>query len=288
MSQNRQKHLLKRLLNITVVFRYIGESVGIISQGARFRDKWLLFLYYLKIPAVIFKSLATGKQLRQLEEESKFLRGNVTLKNRYGAFYCGNNILTVYVAARDYEKHLHAHIDIPDGIFIDVGAHIGKYSIKVARNPKVKVIALEPEKFNFSLLKKNVALNGLSNIFPINKGAYSATGKIPFYISGPGEGMHSVIPQEDAWKEASIEVETLDNIVNRLPVREPIRLIKIDTEGAESEVLKGAEKILQTHHPKIVVEIWKNSASSLSFVQEHLQRFNYSCIPLDEENYLFS
>jgi predicted RNA methylase len=63
------------------------------------------------------------------------------------------------------------------GVLIDVGAHIGKYSIIFAKLfPRLKVLAIEPSKLNFFFLPRNIRLNNIVNIVPINKAAYSYEG----------------------------------------------------------------------------------------------------------------
>src|SRR5205085_6337104 len=133
-----------------------------------------------------------------------------------GVFFCGNNILTVYIADDSYEKHLYPYFKTRTGYFIDIGAHIGKYSVKVAKNSNVPVIAIEPDTFNFSLLKKNVALNGLKNVICINKGVLSEQKKSPLYVSGRGEGSHSFFKQPDTLSSVNAAADTLDSIVSDL------------------------------------------------------------------------
>jgi FkbM family methyltransferase len=275
MNDHGKKNFFSRLLRIGVVFRYVGESAGIVMQGYSLSDKLILFSYFLKIPAIVVKSLATGKSFRELEEKNKRLRGNVTISNRFGRFYCGNNILTVYTVNKNNEKNLYHHVDLINGIFIDVGAHAGKYSIPAANNPEVTVVALEPDPFNFGLLRKNVELNKLPNIICLNKGAFSSAGKIPFYTTGRGEGMHSIYRQPGSQQEEMIEVDTLDNILDQLKIGKHVSLIKIDVEGAEWEVLQGAERILAKDQPDLLIEIWRDDHSRFEKIKAYLQRFGY-------------
>jgi FkbM family methyltransferase len=289
MNAPGKKNFFKKLLHIGTLARYMSESAGIVRQGAGWRDKLILFSYYLKIPSIVIKSLATGKSFRELEERKKFLKGQVTISNRYGRFDCGNNILTVYTVNKNNEKHLYQYFNLTGGIFIDVGAHVGKYSIPAAKNAAVTVVALEPDEYNFGLLKKNVALNHLPNIICINKGAYSSPGKISFYTTEQGEGMHSIFKQAESKQEKKIEVDTLDNIIEQLNTNSPVSLMKIDVEGAEYDVLQGAEKILQKYHPGLIVEIWQHDPARLARVKEYLQRFGYkNAQHLDKDNVHFT
>ena len=288
MITKKRKSVLSKLLNIKTLFRYLRESYQIIQQGYRFKDKFTLFIYYLRIPKIVAKSLIRKKTFREIEEERKYLYKDVTLKNKDGLFFCGRNILTVYSVSENQEKALSPYFELPNGIFIDVGAHIGKYSIKLGRNKSVKVISLEPNNYNFSLLKKNAALNSLSNIITINKGAYFKKAEMPFYQSDDGDGLHSLINLNSDWKVSKIEVDSLDNIITELEIRERISLIKIDVEGAEIDVLKGMLVILDRDHPNLLVEILKENHENLNTALEILNPYNYNFQKIDEDNYFFS
>ncbi len=288
MPEYEKIHFFNRILNFKVIAQYVLESIDIIKQGARFKDKLILTIYYLKIPIIVIKSLFTNRHFRELERRSKYLLGNVILKNKYGIYYCGNNILTVYTVNANSEKYIYPYIDLKSGIFIDVGAHIGKYSIKVGMNPNVKVIALEPEQYNFTLLEKNIVLNKLKNIICINKGAFSTQGGIPFYLADVGDGTHSVYRQSDRSKPGLIDVDTLDNIIiNQLNLNGGINLIKIDVEGAEVEVLKGAKRVIAKNRPALMIEIWEKNVNNLKSITSFLQPFGYMVVQLDNDNYYF-
>lgn len=287
MNSPKKKSLAKRVTNFKVVLRYLRESSKIINQGARLKDKLILLLYYTRIPVIIIKSLIFHKSFREIEEEKKHLVRQVTLKNKNGVLFCGNNIATIHTADENYEKNLYPWFELNAGIFIDVGAHIGKYTVKLARNSSNKVIAIEPEKNNFSFLEKNIALNKLKNTICINKGAYSAMTKLPFYFSGKGEGTHSILKQDENREEIFIPVDTLDNIVSQFGILQKINLIKIDAEGAEFEVLKGAKNILKNDHPSLIIEIWDDNADRFKKVTTLLSAYNYNIRQSYEDNYWF-
>lgn len=289
MARQGKKNLFKRLSHIGVLFRYLSESAVIVMQGDGLRNKLILFSYYTRIPRIVVKSLRSGKTFRELEEENKQLKRDVTISNKYGRFFCGSNILTVYTVNRNNEKHLYPYIHSNDGIFIDVGAHIGKYSIPAAKNGNNTVISLEPDPYNFELLKKNIILNNCANIICLNKGAYTSSGEMAFFTTDSGEGMHSIYRQPESRHEIAIEVDTLDNIVQQLKIEKPVKLIKIDVEGAEMDVLRGAENILRTDKPRLLIEVWRDDVSRLATVKEYLQGFGYDKAEhLDKENVLFT
>jgi FkbM family methyltransferase len=288
MNNKKRKSFFSKLLNVKILSRYLKESYNVIKQGYHLNDKAILFLYFLRIPIIVAKSVIINKTFREIEEERKHLSGNVTLKNNNGLFFCGNNILTIYSVNENQEKNLYSYFECNGEIFIDVGAHIGKYSIKLGQNKFNKIIALEPNEYNFSLLKKNIVLNSLNNIVAVNKGVYSKKGIIPFYQYENGDGIHSIIKTTGEREITNIEVDTLDNITSEIGIMEKIGLIKIDVEGAEPEVLKGSFSILEKHHPKLIIEILKENAHHLDIIIELLKPYNYNFQQLDEDNYFFS
>ena len=285
---DKKKSPFARIKNINILFGYISESLGIIKQGYSLKDKIILSRYYLRIPAIIINSLQTGKHFREIEEEKKFLSGNVTLKNKNGIFFCGNNILTVYIINKHSEINLYAYFKINNSCFIDVGAHIGKYSIMLGKNPSAEIISLEPDVYNFDMLQKNILLNNVKNITAINTGAYSSKKEIPFYISGKGEGEHSIYKRNENWETSKIQVDTIDNIIEKLNVQKKISLIKIDAEGAEIEILKGAQKTISKNNPDLIIEVLKENINNLEEVKNILQPFNYISKQIDDDNYFFT
>lgn len=284
-------NFIKKTDNIKVVFNYINESIHIINQGFRVKDKIILAIYFFKIPVFLIKSLIYNKHIREFEEKNKFLIGDVIIKNKYGKYFCGDNILTVYIADENYEKHFYPFLKPNNGLFIDVGAHIGKYTVKLGTSCNtnyINIIAIEPEKYNFQLLVKNIKLNNLNNVIAINKGVYSNKEKIPFYIFNKGEGDHSVIKRSDDCKEIQIDVDTLDNILCELKVEKKIECIKIDVEGSEVHAVQGALNTIKKHKPKMIIEILKENKSNIENIEKLLIPIGYKRFKIDEDNYFYS
>ena len=145
-----------------------------------------------------------------------------------------------------------------------------------------KVIAIEPEKNNFKILKKNIKLNNLNNVIVINKGCFSKRATLTFYLDGVGTGGHSLVNKSVGDEKIKIEVDSLDNILKELKIKK-IDLMKVDVEGAEADVLEGAVKTLNKSHPKIVFEAW--NSVHLKRVEKILSKFNYKIKKIDDINY---
>lgn len=148
------------------------------------------------------------------------------------------------------------------GTFVDVGAHWGYYSLLLARQVE-KVYALEANPVTFGYLAKNVELNGFDNIFPIHMAAWDKSVKLssPVKLSsntgGAGVG-------EDNGGEgfvANVNGQRLDALFV-----EEVNHIKVDCEGNDGKVLRGAQRLLEYGNPKILAE---------SAPQDYLMPFGY-------------
>lgn len=159
---------------------------------------------------------------------------------------------------------------------IDVGGHAGqmtKIFCKLA--PLGKVYAFEPGTYAYSILSKTKFFKKLSNLEIFKIGLSSQDDIVAFHIplkkSGSVGYGTSHIHLEDhktikgAYVEEKIKVTSLDNFVLSKNLKN-ISFIKIDVEGHELDVLKGAQKVIASDHPVIMIEI--NS--------EHLARSNTS------------
>ena len=137
-------------------------------------------------------------------------------------------------------------------IVVDIGAHMGRYTIisskRVGTNGKV--IAIEAHPGNFEMLNRNIKLNQLTNVIPLNYAVYSKETKIKLYIPGEESGytVYNTIMSNRAGTEdkfVEVNANTLDYLLQLNQIREEeVNWVKIDVEGAEFEVLKGATNVL--------------------------------------------
>jgi FkbM family methyltransferase len=153
-------------------------------------------------------------------------------------------------------------------IVVDIGAHMGRYTIPSAKSVGVsgKVIAVEAHPYNFGILQHNLKLNKLTNVSALNSAVYSKKANLKLYLPDEDLGYtmhHSVMTNylstkynnEIERKYIEVEADTLDNLLKSSGIT-TVNWIKIDVEGAEYEVLKGAKEILSTNKPiSILVEV---------------------------------
>ena len=124
---------------------------------------------------------------------------------------------------------------------IDAGANIGAFTVPAAKlaGQSGKVISIEPQKNNFSILKANVELNNLKNVVLINRAIYNKSDQ-DMNISG--EGVFAKL--DDNTTNNMIKTITLNGIVEELKV-EP-KIMKMDIEGSELYAMESAEQALKS------------------------------------------
>ena len=155
----------------------------------------------------------------------------------------------VAMATGKYEEEttrLFERILKPGMAVLDVGAHVGYYSLLAARHvgPTGKVYSFEPEADNYELLLKNIELNGYTNIHAVNSAISNLVGSRTLFLTSLDSGRHSTYRhglQERG--EVAVDTSTLDAFLESLgwPT---VDLVKVDVEGAEMDVLAGMERLL--------------------------------------------
>jgi FkbM family methyltransferase len=173
------------------------------------------------------------------------------------------------------------------GIVVDVGAHYGRYTLIAAKRigPKGKVIAIEADPNNFDMLNKNIKLNELSkeNVIALNYAASSikSTVKLSIPDKKPGQTIYSSIISNRAPTKKFIEVNanTLDNLLHENAISvEHVNWIKVDVEGAELEVLKGATDVLsKSKDISLLIEIHDvgNGKTLYEPIMDLLDNYNF-------------
>src|SRR5262249_33377899 len=123
-------------------------------------------------------------------------------------------------------------------IVVDIGAHVGVFSIYLAkRHPDITVLAFEPDPVNFSNLLANIAANGVGNIVP-HRLAVTRDGR-PFTLDRPPDNSAAAggyFTRPDGYARSTVDSITLDEIFERNDISR-CKLLKIDCEGAEYEIL---------------------------------------------------
>ena len=160
-----------------------------------------------------------------------------------------------YLLYKRYEAgpvgHLRAFIR-PGEWSIDVGANIGTFALRFARWSRdgARVIAIEPEDSNFASLARRIAAAGAEGtVIAIRGVAAEKAGTLHLKINPDHPGDHRLSAAGQ-----SVRATTLDELVD-LHGNPNVGLVKIDVQGAETRVLRGATRLLSRCRPALFVEL---------------------------------
>ena len=132
-------------------------------------------------------------------------------------------------------------------VFIDAGANIGSYTVLASAEIEAYSLAFEPIPTTFNHLKNNIAANDIAHLVkPYNIGLGGQKGVLSFTKNLDTENHIATAADTDT---LAVEIDTLDNIIGAL---QPV-LLKIDVEGFETEVLNGAEAMLNKPSLKAII-----------------------------------
>jgi FkbM family methyltransferase len=140
---------------------------------------------------------------------------------------------------------------------LDVGANIGVYTRELSRlaGPTGKVKAFEPVPETFAALSKSVRRLGLSNVEVFNLAISDHHGKVSMSVPMREDGVPNLYRAE-VCEGNTVACVPLDSMI------EPVDFVKIDVEGHEFEVLRGAAELLRRHRPILLVETDKQAVFS--------------------------
>jgi FkbM family methyltransferase len=211
----------------------------------------------------------------------------------------GNSLVLIKISVPKYDYKFYCRINKADfitredgiieyftpkqgDIVVDIGAHMGRYTIisskRVGTNGKV--VAIEAHPGNFEMLNRNIKLNQLTNVIPLNYAVYSKETKIKLYVPGEESGytvyntiMSNRTGNEDKFVE--VNANTLDYLLQLNQIKEEeVNWIKIDVEGAEFEVLKGATNVLsKSKDISLLIEV--HGPDNYRPVVEFLNLYNF-------------
>ncbi len=163
-----------------------------------------------------------------------------------------------YFGFVDASHHALEQLCLPAMVVLDIGTNLGYTALRLAKKASEgMVIGFEPDPQNFALCQKNLAANNFSNLHVHNVGLGAArkTAIMETRVSFNRGGNRI---NESIADGERIEVHRLDDYYNSLGVSR-IDLMKIDVEGYELQILRGAEKVIREHRPKLFVEVDDNN-----------------------------
>lgn len=137
----------------------------------------------------------------------------------------------------DYGLH---SLNICKGHIIDIGAHIGSFSLAAAKRfPKAEILCFEPSPANYSILKENIRINRLNNIRAFNKAVCSDEKEISIFLNPINSAANSIYAAKGI--EVKVPSVSLKKIFSGNKIKK-CAFAKIDCEGAEYDILLNAPR----------------------------------------------
>lgn len=172
-----------------------------------------------------------------------------------------------------YDKH-GIRVEKGDTV-IDIGAHVGIFSTYASqRVGEGRVFAFEPHPDNFKMLSRHKEINGLSNLSVNNLAITGESGNKNLNVSPDNNtGGHSLYLKADSSKKIEVETMSLREFCEQEKI-EKINFLKLDCEGAEFEILKSDQAILDRVE-KVILECHPYEGNPASDMMEILEKNNF-------------
>jgi FkbM family methyltransferase len=182
----------------------------------------------------------------------------------------GQDLISNHLKKELYENNVHQLalkmlIDKPDGQVLDIGANLGTFCVPLAQKiPQLKFHAFEPQRIISYQLCANIIINSLDNVytyeFALSNEDANVELTMPDYANETNIGAFSIDKEVRKNEYECTTVNTTDTI-QLVPLDllafSNVKLIKIDVEGHELEVLQGGiETIKANNYPPIIFEAW--------------------------------
>ena len=183
---------------------------------------------------------------------------------RWGEMYYYDNDQFIGASLQYYGEYTSLEVDYvssylkDDDIVIDVGANIGTHTLAYSKLvPKGQVISFEPNKRNYDLLIKNVAINNRDNVhaFLGGLGDYVGLDRVTDYDPSVKGNYGTLVTGKG---ENVCFINKLDNVCN---FNRAVKLLKIDVEGNEGKVLRGGCNFILNHKPVIQFECMEKTVA---------------------------
>ncbi len=169
------------------------------------------------------------------------------------------------VAANGEFDHIDAFID-PAKASIDIGANGGQFSLKLAAT-SARVLVIEPLR-EFMHLEHALPKHCTFRRCALGEATGEAQLKIPRINGDPMHGMASFYDLTefgyDEFDVQTVPVRTLDDVVDETLPGQSVGFIKMDVEGWELPVLRGARRLIERDRPNLLVEIWPQQMPTLA------------------------
>ena len=202
----------------------------------------------------------------------------------------GAGTTMIYALRERYENELMylSRFISPGMVVVDGGANCGIYAMVAARlvGPNGLVLSFEPGRKAFSVLERNVRLNGFENVHAYRSALADKDGPAALYHHAGPNSFSLGRPEHSGVELEEIATRTLGQVVEEQRVG-AVGLIKLDVEGAEELVIRGAEAMIRRCHPTIILEANGAAAQRLGLspagAWQLLERWGYRFFSLRKQ-----
>jgi len=221
----------------------------------------------------IEKSLKNSDERKLIDTLNKIKEGPITTTDGINMYlepsdYAVSGFLAVQKIWEPFETYLFKKFIKKNTVFIDIGAHIGYYSLLCASKAKQgQIISFEPVPANFKIFEKNISLNNFQNINPIKKAISNQNESSLLYLSAESNTGDNRFFSDDFTEEKTqrknikILCIGLDHFLEQSQL-EP-NIIKMDIQGGEMLALKGMKKTLKSVSSLVLFsEFWPRGISA--------------------------
>ena len=206
--------------------------------------------------------------------------------NNYGnIFYPVNNnssVINAMLKGKVWEKKIvnifNQYVKKEDNV-LDIGSYIGLHTIELSKLAN-KVFSFEPVPLISACVDKTIKAMNIKNVKHYNVACGNHNGIDYIHTNYNGDSSMGGIRDHKFSQKFEIKVVRLDDIIT-----DPIKLIKIDVEGSEFEVLAGAINIIEEYHPIIIIETFKTK-KNLKELKQFCEVLDYDCSYISADNYL--
>jgi len=255
---------------------------------------WITVLAVIRLPHKHMPGISKSKLLA--DPSPKLCKKEITMVTDFGTFHGNLSIVaninpvaegpTVAAIAENIERNK----DREPRIFIDVGAHIGRYVIDLAKNYGYLAYGFEPTPKTFKFLEQSIQLSGVeSKAWAIPYGLGDKDEVLKFYQSEV-LGFNTFCEDQKVLDTTTIWVPVQrfdDTTLGKGMVPQHVALVLIDTEGFEDKVLRGMENLLRRMTDvDVIVEIHETCPNK-DYIMDMMGRFGYTARPIDSGNWLF-
>ncbi|MHA1491431.1 MAG: FkbM family methyltransferase [Promethearchaeota archaeon] len=178
----------------------------------------------------------------------------------------------------------------PGMTILDIGTNKGYFTLLSAKKMKDEgeILSFEPHPENYYWIKKSISANGYKSIKLFQIALFNKNGEMRLF-EGSKSGHHSLVRNKDLGS-ITIPTKKLDDILADQKISR-VDLIKIDVEGAEIQVLEGANNLLTQQSPKLLIDIHEIDRKKIFRILEKFgfKIFDYSnngLVKIDEKEFI--